>query len=277
MKKIIALMALVFSPQAFAFVAGPSSVGPGENMLTIGGQFERGKIEPNENRSSYQDAKIDVQKLKYTRGLTEIFGLSHANLSAEFGQFTSNEERVGSTLFYESDKGSYLSLGFSADFLHEVDRQFGFYIQLNPSRIYNKKKFSNPRLDLYALGLTSAFNISENFFQKSLLHLGSGDGSDQNSYVAIDYGFGYRFNGVTVTTSLFVEADTNQRFDSAYDASFSPAGTQDRVRAFKYGTVVGADFAATSSLNVNFNYLQKLGGYDARATQVYTLGFGFKF
>lgn len=282
MKYIFSTFVLVFSSAAYAFVSGPSSLNAGENSLTAGTQVERGKVEPNENRASYQDAKIDVYKLRYARGFDNILGFSSSSIFLEYGQFTSAEERVASTLFYEKDKGSYATLGFSADILHEIDRQFGFYVQLSPLRDYNKKKFSNPRLDLYSFGLTSAFNISDNFFHKNLIHFGSGDGSDQNSYLAIDSGFGYRLNQyigipVTLTTSLFIEADTSQRKDASYDASFSPAGTEDRIRAFKYGTVIGADISLSQKTSLNFNYLQKLGGYDARATQVYTLNLGFKF
>lgn len=185
-------------------------------------------------------------------------------------------------MFYEKDQGSYLTVGLSGDIVHDLDKQFGLYIQTTPSRSYNKNKFSNPRLDLFALGLTSAFNITENFFQRNLIHYGSGDGSAQNSYLVVDTGFGYRLNQLvgrqlTVSSSLFLEADTSERQDASYDSVFSPAGTQDRIRAFKYGTVVGAEVAITHQINFNVNYLQKLGGYDARSTQIYTANIGLKF
>ena len=244
--RLAAVIFLFFSSTTFAFVSGPSAVNSGESSIVAGTQVERGKVEPNENRSSYQDAKIDVYKIKYVRGFEDILGFTRSSIFLEYGQFTSAEEKVASTLFYEKDKGVYATLGISADVLHEIERQFGFYIQLSPLRQYNKMKFSNPRLDLYAFGLTSAFNISDNFFQKNLIHFGSGDNSDQNSYIAIDSGFGYRLNKyleipVTLGTSLFIEADTSQRKDASYDASFSPVSTEDRIRAFKYGTVIGAD------------------------------------
>lgn len=282
MKSIFSLFILAFSTTTYAFVSGPSALNPGESTITAGTQAERGKVEPNENRSSYQNAKIDVYKVKYARGFDNILGFSSSTIFLEYGQFSSAEERVGSILFYEKDKGSYATIGFSADILREIDRQFGFYIQLSPYRDYNKKKFSNPRLDLYSFGLTGAFNITDNLFYKNLIHYGSGDGLDQNSYLALDSGFGYRLNHylevpVTISASLFIEADTRQRKDASYDASFSPSGTEDRIRAFKYGTLIGADISLSQKTSLNFNYLQKLGGYDARATQVYTINLGFKF
>jgi hypothetical protein len=281
MNKIL-IFALLVSIQSHAFVSGPSSVNEGESYIGIGTQAERGKVEPNENRSSFQDAEIDVYKIKYVRGMEGLLGLGRSNIYFEYGSFRSAKEQVGSTLFYENDQGSYLTLGFSGDIVHDLEKQFGFYVQTSPSRSYNKNKFSNPRLDLFALGLNSAFNVTENFFQKNLIHFGSGDGSNQNKYLAIDTGFGYKLNHLvsrqfTIFGSLFLEADMTERKDSSYDAAFSSAGNPDRIRAFKYGTLMGVDIAITTLINFNFNYLQKLGGYDARSTQIYAANVGCKF
>lgn len=281
MEKIL-LVTLLISIQSYAFVSGPGSVNAGENLITIGTQAERGLVEPNENRSSFQDAQIDINRLRYVRGFKGFMGLNRSTVFVEYGIFSSAREQVGSTVFYDKDQGSYLTLGLSGDFVHDLEKQFGFYVQTTLSRSYDKNKFSNPRIDLYVLGLTSAFNITENFFQKNLIHYGSGDGSSQNSYLAIDTGFGYRLNHLlerqfTVSGSLFLEADMSERKDAFYDAAFSPTGTEDRIRAFKYGTLFGADIAITNQMNFNINYLQKLGGYDARSTKIYTANIGYKF
>ncbi len=280
--KIFLIAAVLVSNSAMAFVSGPSSVSAGEQYLSIGTQAERGKIEPNENKNSVQDAQINIHKLKYARGLENLQGFRTSNVYFEYGNFNSAQEQVGNTIFYEKDQGSYLTLGLAGDILHEADRQFGLYVQISPGRTYNKNKFSNPRLDLFALGITSAFNITDNLFQKNLIHYGSGDRPSQNAYLAVDTGLGYRLNHLvgrqfTVTGSLFIEADMTERTDPAYDAAFTPAGNQDRVRAFKYGTVLGADIALTNKINLNVNYLQKIGGYDARSTSIYTANIGYKF
>ncbi len=282
MKLLLSFVTLIITNSAYAFVGGPSVLGPNQSSLTAGYQSERGKIEPNENRASYQDAKIDIFKLKYAHGFENILSFVRSSISIEYGDFSSVEEKVGANLFYNQDKGNFLVINFAADLLHEPDKQFGFYIQATPLREYNKLKFSNPRLDTFAIGLTSAFNISDRLFQRSLIQYGSGDGIAQNSSLAVDTGFGYRVsyfanNPLTLSASLFIEADTNQRTDAAYDAAFSPAGTQDRIRAFKYGTVTGFDLALTQKSSINFSHLQKLGGYDARATQVTNLNFAIQF
>lgn len=280
--KYLILAAIFFSGKLFAFVSGPSTVNAGENYITVGSQSDRGKIEPNENRNSFQDAKIDAYKVKYARGFEEIFGLGRSNVYIEYGSFSSATEQIGPTVFYEKDKGSYLTLGLSGDLVHDLDKQFGFYIQITPSRSYNRNKFSNPRLDTFAFGLSSAFNVTENFFQKNLIHYGSGDRPAQNSYLALDIGFGYKLNHLvgrqfTLSTSLFFEADTSERKDSLYDSTFSPSGTQDRIRAFKYGSLFSADIALTNQINLNVSYLEKLGGYDARSTQIFSSNIGYKF
>lgn len=280
--RIFTIAAVLVSNSAMAFVSGPSSVDAGEQYISIGTQAERGKVEPNENKASFQSAQIDIYKLKYVRGMDNLPGLSSSNVYFEYGSFSSAQEQVGSTLFYEKDQGAYLTLGLSGDIVHEADRQLGLYVQLSPGRTYNKNKFSNPRLDLFAIGLTSAFNVTDKLFQRNLIHYGSGDTPNQNAYLAVDTGFGYRLNHLlgrqfTVTGSLFIEADMTERTDPSYDAAFSPSGTQDRIRAFKYGTLLGVDVALTNKVNMNINYLQKLGGYDARSTQIFAANIGYQF
>ena len=283
MKQILLITGLVaLSLNSFGLVSGVSAVGEGESRIAIESQNERGKVEPNENRASYQDADIKISRLKYAYGLGDLVWLKYASINLEYAQFVSAEERVTATLFYEEDKGSYASLGFSGEFLHDADRVFGFYINFTPSSSYNKKKFSNPRIDTFSLGLNSSFNISENVFYKNLLHYGSGEGADQNSYFAIDTGFGFRLEELVrlplvLSTTLFLESDLKERFDSAYDAAFSAAGRTDRIRAFKYGTLIGLNAEITKKFAVSFESLQKLGGYDARSTQISKLGLSYKF
>ena len=270
---VIVLSVFLFCLQANALVNGVSSVATGESRIDITTQIEGGKIEPNENKASFQNADIKTNHLKYTYGLDSFSVFSVPNLSVSYSQFTSNEERVGNTLFYAADKGSVLTLGFSAELLHDPNRQFGFYINVTPSSNYNKKKFSNSRIDTFSFGVNSLFNLSAEIFQKSLIHYASGDGQDQNSSLAVDSGFGFRLSKwaqfpLVLSTTLFLEADLKDRFDASYDAAFSALGTTDRIRAFKYGTLLGLSGNVTDSVSVSFDYLQKLGGYDARSTQI---------
>lgn len=279
---IVMLGAFLVSFKALALVGGVLSVSEGESRVSVEAQIEGGKIEPNENKASFQTADIKINRLKYTYGLGDLYIFLSSNMNIEYGQFSSNEERSGMNLFYSADKGTYVSVGFSADFVHDPDRQFGFYVNVTPSSSYNEKKFSNPRIDKFTFGLNSLFNISESVFQKSLLHYGSGDGQDQNSYIAIDTGFGFRLSKLVnfplvLSSSLFLEADLKDRFDSSYDAVFSATGEADRIRAFKHGTLIGLSAEVSKNISISLSYLQKLGGYDARSTQITKLGVGYNF
>lgn len=283
MKHSIIVVALfLLSLNSRALVSGVSAVGEGESRLAVENQIESGKIEPNENRASFQDADIKINRLRYSYGLGNVLGLSFVSLNLEYGQFSSKEERVAGTLFYAADSGNYATLGLSGEILHDIDRVFGFYLNATPSSKYDKKKFSNPRIDTFAFGLTSSFNISENVFYKNLFHYGSGDGTDQNAYFAVDTGFGFRLANLVrfplvLSSTLFFEADLKDRFDASYDAAFSAPGRTDRIRAFKYGTLIGLNAEVTDSIGLLFESLQKLGGYDARSTQITKVGLSYKF
>lgn len=279
--KIVCLL-ICFSNNSYALVNGPEGSNAGKKSIRLSSQMERGKVEPNENKTSFQSAQIDLFKLRYVQDLESLFGLSGSNIFLEYGIFNSSKEQVGSTLFYKKDSGSYFSLGISRDLLASQEKNLIAYFQFSPLRSYNKDKFSNPRLDSFALGLASSFEVTSTLFQRSLIHIGSGDGSDQNSYLVLDLGFGYRLNHLvkwpfTVLGSLFMEADTSERKDPLYDIAFSPTGTQDRIRSSKYGTLFGAEISLTQRSQLHLAYLQKLGGYDARATQVYTAELGYNF
>ena len=283
MKQSLVIISIIFLGfKTLALVGSVAALDEGESRIGLEAQTEGGKIEPNENRASFQDADIKLNRLRYSYGFGDYSGLLSTNLNVEYGQFSSKEERVGANFFYPSDSGSYVSIGFSAELIHDANRLFGFYVNATPSSSYNEKKFSNPRIDKFSFGINSSFNISESVFQKGLIHYGSGDGQDQNSYIAVDTGFGFRLNKLVnfplvLSSSLFLEADLKDRFDSSYDAVFSDPGEADRIRAFKYGTVLGLNAEVTKEIAISFDYLQKLGGYDARSTQISKLGIAYKF
>lgn len=280
--KLLILLFLISSNSAYALVTGVGTLKANENQISTELQIEGGLVEPNENKTSFQDAKINIHRLKYSRGLASYSVFLNPSINVEYGHFSSAEERVGGTLFYKKDTGYYANLGFSAEFIHTPDKQLGFYINVGPINKYNVKKFSNPRIDKLSLGLVTGSNLSGNFFQKNLIHYGSGDGSYQNPYLAVDTGFGFRLNEYVgrpfiLTSSLFLEADLEDRFDPSYDAAFSAPGETDRVRSFKYGVLVGMSMDIVKSLSLSMDFLQKLGGYDARSTQIAKAGLNYKF
>ena len=280
--RLLILLFLMAMNHAYALVGGSDTLGANEHRISFEAQIERGKVEPNENKTSFQNANINIHRIKYSQGLSDFSVLLQPTLNFEYGHFNSAEEKVGATSFYAKDSGYYSNLGISADFIHDPDKQFGFYLNFRPIVKYNVNKFSNPRLDKFSLGITNSSNFTENVFQKNQIHFGSGDGKAQNPYLAVNNGFGFRLNQYfdkpsILSAGLVFEADLKDRYDDSYDAAFSAPGKPDRVRAFKYGVLVGVNMDILRSLSVSVDFLQKLGGYDARATQIAKAGLNYKF
>lgn len=280
--RLLGAIFLMMTNNAYALIGGSDTLGPNENRYTVESQIERGKVEPNEDKTSFQDAKINIYKLKYSRGFSDFSVFLRPTLNLEFWHFNSAEEKVGATVFYAKDSGSFSNLGFSADFVHDPDKQIGFYLYFRPIVKYNANKFSNPRLDRFSLGMTNSHNLTQTVFQKNLVHLGSGDGAAQNPYLAVNNGFGIRLNeyvgkSAILSGSLVFEADLKDRFDTTYDATFSAPSKPDRVRSFKYGVLVGINADIRQRLSISIDFLQKLGGYDARSTQIAKAALHYKF
>lgn len=97
--KLVLICTFFFSLSVKSFVSGPSTIDAGYNYISFGTQVERGKVEPNENRSSFQNAQINIHKLKYIHGLDGFLGLNRSNLNFEFGSFTKDNDQY---LDYES-------------------------------------------------------------------------------------------------------------------------------------------------------------------------------
>jgi hypothetical protein len=85
------------------------------------------------------------------------------------------------------------------------------------------------------------------------------------------------FGFLKIDLGLYAEVDTNERTDATYDAAFSSAGTTDRIRSSKYGTVLGLGFKIAEDIKLDTSYVQKLGGYDAPATQAYNFLLSYNF
>lgn len=77
--KVVCLM-ICFSNNSYALVSGPEGSNAGKKSIRLSSQMERGKVEPNENKTSFQSAQIDLFKLRYVQDLKSLFGLSGSNI-----------------------------------------------------------------------------------------------------------------------------------------------------------------------------------------------------
>src|SRR5439155_21405707 len=108
-------------------------------------------------------------------------------------------------------------------------------------------------------------------------------GTAQNGAVAMNNLLGFEARRwllpwrAGVKVGPYAELDLHQRYDPVYDAAYSgtaPDGTPraDRIRAARFAIALLPYFLVTERLSVEAGYVQKLFGYDARATQFYYLG-----
>jgi hypothetical protein len=267
---------------ALALVTSPSIVGAGGWNVELKSMLERGKIEPNENRSSFQSAEIDVHQLSITKGLEGLsFGSDHF-LRLDLKYFQSGEEQVAGQTFYAADTGNAATISFGFNFTHDSQLSSGMYISVSPITNFNQDKFSVPRIDLWSLGFRTSAEINDKFYVEDIVHYGSGIPGKQNSYLGFTHLFALRLNPiirapVSVKGGPYAELDTSERTDSKYDSAFSPAGTQDRIRSMKVGVISAIEIQLSEQSYGSVTYVQKLGGYDAPATNATAVAFGFNF
>lgn len=280
--RLIPWMVVLAIPSAKALVSGPSAVGEGMWGVELRAIQERGLVEPNEDRASYQPARIDLVRVSATRGFSAPgFGQDHF-ARVDLTSLTSGREEVAGRTFYEEDRGHVVTLSYGFNFLHEPTASAGLYFSVSPVTDFNHRKFSVPRVDVWAIGLKSGLEIIDQWFLENSAHLGSGIPGRQNSYLALTQIVGSRFrvfdeNQLFLKFGPYAELDLQDRFDEAYDDAFSPAGRRDRIRSMKIGTILSADLMLGANHYLNLAYVQKLGGYDAVATNASTLSWGTRF
>tara|TARA_B110001454_G_C12721908_1_gene435061 strand:- start:2699 stop:3565 length:867 start_codon:yes stop_codon:yes gene_type:complete len=271
-----------YSINSFALVTGSAALNENEKKIELRAIQERGKIEPNENRASFQSAKIDIHQISYQQNIGDLsLGGKNHFLKIDFNSFTSGEESVSGQVFYTQDKGQVATLTYGFSFVHELTHVAGLYVSISPYIDFNKKKFSVPRVDNFAFGIPLGIELTPGWNLESLTHYGSGISGDQNSFLSFSNQIGYRVIGVLprpffIKYGVYAELDTSERRDEKYDQAFSPTGTSDRIRSMKYGTITSINFDF-DKIYLGIDQVQKLGGYDAPATNALAVSLGGKF
>lgn len=273
---------LALGAESQALVISPSGVASGNWNIEFKSTLERGKVEPNENRSSFQDAEIDVHQFSVTQRIEGLsFGSDHF-LRLDLKYLKSGKEEVAGQVFYDADTGNAATLSGGFNFVHEPTYKSGFYASVTPIANFNNEKFSVPRIDLWGVGFRTLVELGKTFFIEDSLHYGSGIPGNQNSYLAFTHLFALRVNNLvnvpmTIQWGPYAELDTSERRDTKYDAAFSSAGTQDRIRSMKVGVISSIEFSITKDTYGTATFVQKLGGYDAPATNALSFSLGMNF
>lgn len=314
---------LTMAGRASAFVPIPVGGHPGE--LDVHARFaaEAGKIEPNENEASFQDASrfyeysLDVGYTWGHYGFLQFFttrlGVTYYQSPAERNdpdewvvgregssppgtlgaECTAGARSLSDTLcqFYPEDKGTIATALVSFAAVHEPQFSLGFFLRGQVPFEVNKQKFANPRLDYFGGGFQLGVDLARWLTFESFMFIGSGTrpiSDDQNGAAALTNVF--HFHGerwllpwkVGIKLGPYVEGDFHERFDERYDAAYSPTTlpqpgapperSRDRIRAARFGVTALPYFLVTEHLAVEAGYVQKLFGYDARATQLWFAG-----
>lgn len=193
--------------------------------------------------------------------------------------------------FHSSDTGAIATATISFAAIHEPEFALGFFVRGQVPFGLDKEKFANPRVDYLSGGLQLGVDLRRWLTFESFLFIGSGTrpaSDDQNGAIAVTTPFHFHGNRwllpwkVGIKLGPYVEGDIHERFDDRYDAAFSPGvlaqpgvppeRSRDRIRAARFGVTVLPYFLVTDHLAVELGYIQKLFGYDARATQFWFAG-----
>jgi len=294
---------------AMAFI--PTSVGghPGELDLNLQLGFERGKIEPNENPDSFQRARgFNLYTLGVGYTLGDFGAFQDVTLRLQGTYYTSPPERSDRTVndrpldptrcvaparldgsvceFHPSDRGGLVTLTASANFVHKADFSFGAFVQGTVALGVDLEKFANPPVHHIGAGLTLGVHLTSWLGFESLTFVGLGTrpfGTEQNGAVALSNLLVFEAPRwvlpwkAGVKLGPYAELDLNERFDPVYDAAYSgtaPDGSprRDRIRASRFAVSILPYFLVTDAVAVEGGYVQKLFGYDARATQFFYVG-----
>jgi len=278
---VVAMFSIFVSTEARALVSSQAQGNEGDWKVELRTTLERGKVEPNENTASFQKAKIDIYEASAARFFGAGFGSRHF-AKLQLRAFESGREEAAGRLFHEKDRGQAISLTYGFDLVHELRYSLGIYASVTPFASFNKAKFSQPRIDLASLGFQLGVGLSDSFSMETLLHFGLGYARQQNSYLAFSQVVGWNLEQATglpanIKLGPYLEMDLQERYDDKYDAAFSPTGRPDRIRAVKFGLLGAFNVGLGNDWYASLAYVQKIGGYDAPATNATSLGLGRKF
>ncbi|MCC6213453.1 MAG: hypothetical protein IT376_01175 [Polyangiaceae bacterium] len=192
--------------------------------------------------------------------------------------------------FYPADRGTLATGEVAFAIFHDPRMALGLFLRATVPFAMDLEKFENPRVDYFAGGFVFGAELQPWLAIEASTYLGSGTrpfGTQQNGALALGTLFHARTRSwilpwrAGVKLGPYVEGDLHEREDARYDLAFSPVVTRpgvsaevatDRVRAARFAVATLPYFLVTEHVSVELGYVQKLFGYDARATQVWFAG-----
>jgi hypothetical protein len=314
-RSIVAALALsLLASRADAFVTAPVGGHPGEVDLSLRIGLERGKIEPNEFTGSWQRAEWNLYMVGagYTHGtigpFEDVFFRVDSTIYSSPAESTDPDvlvnpesgkisrerckgrwiESGGICEFHPSDTGWLVTPAVGANLVHKADFSFGVFLQGTIPIGVELSKFVLPRIDYFAGGTQLGVHVTPWFGTTSRVYVGSGAfGGEhtQNAAIAVTTLFAFEAREwllpwrAGVHVGPYFEGDLTERFDDAYDAAYTAGhpARRDRIRSMKFGLAMLPYARITEHAALTFGYVQKLFGYDAPATQFFTIGVNAAF
>lgn len=273
--------------------------------------LERGLVEPNENKASWQKANWEMLTVGGGYGLGHFGVLQDLSVRFEVTGYQSPAEvndlargavapaqcsgralGPGECEFHPRDKGTFITPSISTSLVHTATVSLGVFLVGNVPIGVNYEKFVLPRIDYVGGGFRTGIEFESWFAFETSFYVGSGSprpGSRrQNGTFAATQLLHFRtgrlgtspFFRAGVKVGPYVDGDligerTDARYDQAYTAGY-PERT-DRLRMFRFAATFLPYVQMSDKLSLELGYLQKLFGYDTPATQLYTATIRYVF
>lgn len=281
----------------------PTAVGgrPGETDVNARLTLERGLIEPNENKNSWQNAQWNMYSLNAGHSFGTVGPLDDFFVRLDYTYLYAPAEvspeplspgraclgqslEDGRCQLYARDRASFVTPAIGWNFYHPGNFAFGVFFQGTIPLEYNRHKFAGPRVDYFGGGTSVGLRITPWLNYESRLYFGTGVVSSprlQNATFASTNLFGVEATRwllpwkIGIKLGPYVDGDLTERFDARYDAAYTfgfDEGNRDRVRMFRFAAAFFPYVQVTDHAVLELGYVQKIFGYDTPATQFYTVG-----
>jgi hypothetical protein len=296
--------------EALALIPIPVGGHPKELDVFARVTLERGLVEPNENKASYQKANWEMLTVGGGYGLGDLGDFQDVSVRLEATGYQSPAEvndpgrgPVAATAcpgpspgpglceFHSADRGAFITPSLSTNLIHTGAFSFGVFVLGNIPIGVNYKKFVMPRIDFVGGGFRMGAELAPAFAFETSFYVGSGAsgrGGRQNGTFAATQLLHFRtkrigtspFFRFGVKVGPYVDGDligerTDSRYDQVYTAGY-PDRT-DRIRMFRFAATVLPYVQMSDTVSVELGYLQKIFGYDTPATQLYTATLRYVF
>ena len=299
-----------FANEANALIPIPVGGHPHELDVFVRVTLERGLVEPNENKASFQKADWDMLTVGGGYGIGDLGPFQDVSIRAEMTGYQSPAEvndldkgpvspsacggvvvGPGQCEFHPADKGGFITPSISANFVHTGSYSFGAFLLGNIPVGVDYSKFVLPRIDYVGGGFRGGVEMTSWFALETSFYVGSGSAGSaakQNGTFAATQLLHFKTSRIGgapffrfgVKVGPYIDGDLiGERTDPVYDQAYTseyPDRT-DRIRMFRFATMLLPYAQMSDKLSLELGWIQKLFGYDTPATQLYTATLRYVF